>query len=488
MAVITTSCKSLDAPQINLVKSGNAECSIVIPAVDKIKLLYPSGKSYLYAAKFLQTCFEEVTGTKPKIITDNKPIKNIPIFIGNCRQVQKAIAENKEFKQTEEQGYSIFPLQNGIAITGYVSNKNIDQGTMIGVYAFVEKVIGIRWYFPIPEEIGKVVPKKKTIALIPYEEKSAPFYKMRLGLLTYSLGAKIRHPYLWEGSTEGPMPNHTQEKWRHLYAKDHPDYFGLKKDGQSSLGNKRATSGQSRAFLCYSNPKVVEQMIRNIEEFDRTGDGTPWGSKGRWPVDNFIQFAPDDTGQRCSCKKCRKLWENSTQDRFGKSSEYIFTFVAKYAKEIKKRWPNRRLRVLTYQDYERPPKNVKIPDNVDVMICLMQPISVQQRESAFKRQLQIIDDWYNLLGKDKERILIWDYMCWPNCWLDEPIYYPRTLNKWHDQVKDKVSGIFNNGMSHSHYLKAKKKGKPITQKMEKKLERTHMKKSQHHFIRCDWAC
>ena len=335
-----------------------------------------------------------------------------------------------------------------MAITGEIKD-NIDRGTLFGIYCFAEKALKIKWYFPIPAELGKVIPQNKDLVIKPFSYKSAPFYAMHLGLLSSALPLQLRHPYLRTGNSKTtPMPNHTQNSWPRLYGKEHPEYFGIRKDGSSSLSH-----GKHNAFLCLSNPAVLKQMIHNIEIFDETGNYYPWGARKNAPQNNYIIFGYTDSTKICCCKKCKALQnkfkkQHKNNDYLGEASDYIFAFVAKYAEAIKRKWPKRKLVVLAYRKYTRPPINISLPDNVEVMLCLTQPISVQNNNQAFKTQSDILEKWYNLLGKDKSRLTIWDYMCYPNRYLDVPIYYPGTLSRWHNFAKGKISGIFNNGMSH----------------------------------------
>lgn len=447
-------CKSVyENNEITFSEGDKMSCCIVVPSRTKVKLVFPEGGDYSYAAKLLQGYFKDVTGMSPMIIKDNDTIKDVPVFVGPCSQVERKFAENPKLKPEKPEEYSIFPLENGMAITGEIKD-GVDNGTLFGVYNFAERVLGIRWYFPIPEELGRIVPDRSDIKIKRFQEKNAPFYTMRRGFLTVKIPAELKHPYLRTGSSVGPMPNHTQENWKRLYGKTHPEYFGVTKDGKSSLEISRTKGGhQSQSFLCYSNPAVLERMIKNIENFDKTGDTAPWGGKVVAPQGKYILFCPDDTHKTCCCETCAKFKKEHptpAEDRLGENSEYIFSFVAKYADAIKKRWPDRILRVAAYQNYERPPVGVKLPDNVEVMICLMQSASLNNNDEIYKNQKEILEGWYNLLGKDKKKLMIWDYMCWPNGWIDTPVIYPATLAKWHEVAKDKINGVFCNGLSHTY--------------------------------------
>ena len=86
---------------------------IIIPENSSTKLIFPEGKNYLYAAKLLQGYFKEVCGYSPEIARDSKTTKGIPIFIGLCRQVEKALGKNPDLRARKPEEFSIFPVGDG---------------------------------------------------------------------------------------------------------------------------------------------------------------------------------------------------------------------------------------------------------------------------------------------------------------------------------------------------------------------------------------
>ncbi|MBL8991735.1 MAG: hypothetical protein JNM63_00245, partial [Spirochaetia bacterium] len=194
-----------------LIETGKPHAVIVIPAGAAEQLRTDWNKStyaaYGYAAARLKEYFKEVAGADIPVTNEGVNFSGTPIYLGPCRAVLEAIKKDPALDQKEPEGYSIFPVKNGTAIYGEISN-GFDRGILFGVYRFAEKVLGMKWYFPEPDGLGRVIPQKKTLVLDSWREKSAPYFKLRYGLISQAISNREKTgPYLLEGSSLGFWAN-----------------------------------------------------------------------------------------------------------------------------------------------------------------------------------------------------------------------------------------------------------------------------------------
>ena len=57
--------------------------------------------------------------------------------------------------------------------------RGADRGTLFGVFEFLERCAGVRWYFP--NELGVVIPTKTHLAVTQIDVTRSPYYPMRTG-------------------------------------------------------------------------------------------------------------------------------------------------------------------------------------------------------------------------------------------------------------------------------------------------------------------
>ena len=129
------------------------------------------------ATEELQVHLQRVLKTAPAIITVNIPDKNKKIILGKEFATQ-CIKEDFDWNILGTDGFIIKTKDNNLIIAG-----NTDQGTLNGVYSFLEDVIGIRWL--TPEDT--YYPDLKTVSLDGLNIIFVPTFKYRQ---MYNINAK----------------------------------------------------------------------------------------------------------------------------------------------------------------------------------------------------------------------------------------------------------------------------------------------------------
>jgi len=399
-----------------------------------------------YAAEFLQRYIELVTGRKLGIVsaTHATAAPYRPwILVGKSKLTDFVETDRRKLPP---EGFIIRRRDRQVAIVGEIAPdddmpeyRGADRGTLFGVYEFLERVYGVRWYFP--GELGVHVPKRQNVAVRTLDITDAPHYHMRLSGLrpaTEKGPLSDLHPCIRPGNTTGFWTNHTYYNW-YQYVDEHPEIFAVNADGKPNTANKPPLRN-AHNHLNYLHPKVLEIDMQRLREFDETR-ARHWDFS-LWPSSRYVRFFPRDNENvyhDCS-PASQALWtperENSTL------SEIIFGYAAKFARSVGEKYPGKRLAFGAYAGYLYPPLTLKMPDNADVLICTVKGNSLLTSQAHWDHNVDVVNQWYEHLGKDRRRVFLWEYFCYPIHHLQ---LYPHVMQRWLQSCRDKVMGAFNNG-------------------------------------------
>jgi hypothetical protein len=337
------------------------------------------------------------------------------------------------------EGLRIATFARGAAILGEVAPKGtnnidyeMDRGTLFGVYEFLERVVGYRFYIHIKDDpdLGVVTPQVSEVSLpTDYSLERAPDLAFRSGGFATWADRPAWMRVTREGAGTGFVgANHTDGGFR-KFRQDHPDWFALREDG-----------ARDHKYLCYSHPEVLQARLKIIQDcYDGEGGWTGHCAPGP----KYITFVPDDVfswNGRCYCDRCREAFQEE-RGRFGKFSNIIFRHGVQLAEEVQKRWPDKRVAMLAYEGYMLPPE-FDLPDNLDVELCMMWSTTMGKEPYWHERNLQLLRDWSKKLGGARERLYVWNYYCWPAFWTEAPLFFPHNLQEWLQDAYEVSSGEF----------------------------------------------
>ena len=431
-----------------LVDNAKSPYTVVLPEAST-EIVFPPGNSIQYAAEFLVDYIEQATGCRLPIMCETDFTNKTPVIsLGPTRLAKKAIGSSPDFAPEE---CLVQTLDGNVIICGEIDARGLDRGTLFGVYKFLEKVIGVRWYFGddrwYSANMGTVIPKHQKVVLHALNIRDAPAFRQHTGGVSYdSWPIKLQkrwHPVLRFGDTRAHgTANHTQLGWTDLYGKTHPEYFAVSTSGRRQINFRN----KHRSYICLTNPDVLTQMLANIEEFDRTGVSKgAFGSRN--PDPHCVYFCPNDgmtTKTVCHCEGC-KPWLRPEGEFDGHASELVFQFVYRYAAAIQERWPGRRLAVLAYTCFKIPPQKTTVPDNVDITY-VSPPIQYAMDPIVYRNHSATLRQWSDLLGNDPSRLNLWMNVHSPNGYTSfVPTMYHHTLSRWLREHRNLVSGYFING-------------------------------------------
>jgi hypothetical protein len=440
--LLTLTSTVLAAAPVTLVEAGRPAATIVI--ADEPTAI-PVGKppTVAYAAEELQRFIEKATGARLEIVSAAQaPTKGTLLLVGRSalsKQHQLALP-------TKPEGLRIVAFKRGAAILGEVApagtnniNHEVDRGTLHGVYEFLERIVGYRFFIHTPKDpdLGIVTPAVKTLTVpADYRLELAPDFPYRhVAFATWSdppAWMRVTREASGSGSGTGfPGINHTDAFFGKRFFKDHPEWAAV----------KSADGTRDTYYPCYSQPGMVEARAQVTQDvYD--GKGGWFGEHGH-PGPKWIAFEPADLWDikgLCICERCRAEYQLE-RGRFGRNSNLLFRHGVEFAAEIAKRWPEKRLGMLAYEGHMLPP-DFDLPENLDVQVCMMWSTTMGKEPYWHERNLQLMRDWSKKLGGDRQRLYVWNFYCYPAYFTSAPLFFPHNLQKWFQDTYPISGGEF----------------------------------------------
>jgi hypothetical protein len=317
-----------EPPFKTLVQNGRALAAIVAPPA-------PSAVE-ARAVEELVDFVRKMTGVQLKVVAEADD-RFLPIRIGSAA---KESLGNVEWEKLGADGFVLKSGDDGVYIAGAE-----DLGTLYGVYQFLEKHLGIRWF--MPGDLGEVVPRRDTLTIGTFEETETPSFRVRwIESGDWALRQKMN-----VGVEVGQQPVGVNWLWSfHTHFKLIPpeEYFDEHPEWFARIGRKRRrpTPGRQGQQLCTSNPELVDEMARRIiEVFDKD------------PSLDILALAPQDGGGFCQCEACIALDEKRPPETAWHAtySRRLAIFNNEVAKRVAGKYPDKIIKVGAYAMYLRVP-------------------------------------------------------------------------------------------------------------------------------------
>ena len=332
--------------------------------------------SVAMAAAELQEYIHRATGAKLAIV--NEPGEPMICLGDNASSRAEGLSADGiplEGFRVVTRGRNLYILGPDTADEEHTPNGGTSSGTRNGVYAFLEKSVGIRWL--MPGEHGDYVPKTADLTVpetdltdepfflnrrVPYTQERRPEVKrwwarQRLGWSLY-----LSHGHNWRR----PIPESLYD--------EHPDWF-------AERGGVRVPPS-GRYKLCTTNPGLIRAFAdAAIAAFDANPDRTCYS------------LSPSDSAGWCECPNCSALHEEDPNGNLSVTPA-ILTFYNEVAKLVAEKYPEKVLAGYVYAAYVFPPKQaIKLEPNV----FLVWAPSFDYGFTLFRFELQ--EQWERLLGQ-----------------------------------------------------------------------------------------
>lgn len=442
-----------------------------------IVALPEAGKPARFAAEELKMYLDKAAGASFPIV-DSMPKSGPAILIGDSVETRKLGISVADLKRD---GFILKRVGDFIVIAGR-DDKDFDVracaekadwhrqsipecATAFGAYEFLERIAGVRWYFP--GQHGEFVPAKKRICVSELDLKEEPAlvvtYPFNVTQMSEKspafadytqIGITHRDATYWtlrmRRATDfipmGHMPQVQQFGAR--FGEKHPEWFAMGKDGT------RQNTKPYSDCICYSNPEVTAEIIKDIDAFF---SGRPASERGlkQWCADvasgDYYSLLPyDNMGEGCLCPNCKALWNMNTQEKGGINcgllSNLIWGHMAEVGRAIKDKHPGKKLVCLAYNDYREIPQTVKLPDNI---LAGCTAIMRAPGSWAEKRQIDEVKGWKEFSG---QKVYIGDYYNLKEVNTKVIVGVPQTefkaMGHFFNVLKDNIVGVM-----HENYFK-----------------------------------
>lgn len=353
------SCKA----QLVIVDQNKSDYRIIIPA-DPAPLEEK-------AAAELQKYLEKISGVALPIMNDSLEPADHEIIIGKSKRLELYKIKTG-LKADDGDGFLILTKNEKLFITA-----NSPAGTLNGVYSFLEKYLGCRYYSP--EAI--YIPGLQRISLPAIKDRQVPVFSFRELYFPGRYDPEYRAWHKLHSHHEGDwgMWVHTFDDLVQpaTYFSEHPEYF-------SEINGKRVPNGQ----LCLANPEVFDILVQNLRK-----------KMEARPEARYWSVSQNDNYLACQCNNCQGIVND-----FGGESGLMIRFV----NEVAALFPGKTISTLAYQYTRSAPKKIKPLPNVNIMLCTIEcnrsmPIAGDPSSESFVKDIK---DWTKLTGN----ILVWDYV------------------------------------------------------------------------------
>ncbi len=282
------------------------------------------------------------------------------------------------------------------------------NGTLYAVYDFLERYCGVRWY--APGEIGTVLPVADDLVVHGTVLRRKPAMRHRW----------ITPTPLYMPTTEDVLPPTEVDLWKlrmriggeafwtchsfggyyERFGDTHPEFFAKGYEGRPLQ-------------VCYTEPGLSEQVIQDARDyFD--GKGSHAGASNRGP---YFGIVPEDNSAWCKCPRCQVQMdasdESNQQFSRGIASNYIWGFVNKVAREVRKTHPDKWISALAYFEYAYYPTEVELEPNIAVQMCLH--TRNWWAPHLARNDQRIFDEWVKK-SEGERPLYLWLYYNFPG-WL-----------------------------------------------------------------------
>ena len=349
----------------------------------------------IYAAEELSRLLMQVTEANFAFLQDTKrPDK--AIIVGSPDTV-RSLGIEPDALDLGTDGFAIRVVGESVLIFG-----GRPRGTLYGVYAFLERFGGCRWYTP---SVSKI-PLKPTIEIesdLNIIDKPAFEYRE-----SFFVGNSLDGNWAAHNRCNGnAMRLRAHQGGRVSYFPfvhtfnsllspdeffdEHPEYFSL-------VDGKRQ---RNLTQLCLSNPDVVRIATERVKGWIKAH-----------PEATIFSVSQNDVYNPCQCPECARIDAEE-----GSHAGSLIRFVNQIAEEVEKINPNLVIDTLAYQYTRTPPKHIRPRRNVCVRLCSIEccfahPLDKCDRILSFANRIHGDSFQRDLEGWAKvcDRLYIWDYV------------------------------------------------------------------------------
>ena len=411
--------------KISLVTDGHANFAIAAD-LEMEKTILNERRSVTKAVKVIQEAFRNCTGAEVKVFSPEDPgLDEYPVVmsLGDNAITRRLDVDTS---QIPKQGFIVRVTSQVIIIAGYDGSFVPDSyssydwarirynGTLNGAYDFVERVLGVRYFFP---GIGTIYPQQKDVRIFSMAYKDEPHFINRF---SHTI-AKAQN----KSSFSPEMNASESEDWEARYRlargdgfwagqapavelldKKHPhelDTIHYRDDNGHLYYNAKNHIGN---YMDTSNLDLVDLLLKELNEhFNSNGiDQSVWMN---FQANlHYITFGQCYTVMHEMDSSSIREYNLIPEELRGNPQQELSNVHARFtfhlARKLNEAYPGRRLIVTPYSNYFLPPtlpEYQKYPDNIDLCLTLQDLPEKAADENVVRKWRGLMQDYYDMLGR-----------------------------------------------------------------------------------------
>ena len=285
----------------------------------------------------------------------------------------------------EEDAFLIDAVLRGEGASMTIRGGN-GRGVLYGVYRFLEKYAGVRYFMPGLERIPEgdiVLYDGNLLAYKPYFEFRHTSWHSTLQDTLWSVKAGV--------NGNGSLT---------------PDIGGKISYGKNlyvhTLGWLTETGNTASVNPCLTSEENYQRIIKNIRKVLEEDPNT-----------NIVSVSQNDRNEYCACENCTAVLQEE-----GSYSGLMLRLVNRVAEELEEDYPHLIIDTLAYNDTQKPPLKTVPRHNVcvrvcSIRVCFMHPMTECPDAKGpngiqWTRTSEFLPDLIGW-GKICDRIYVWDY-------------------------------------------------------------------------------
>ena len=451
-----------DHAPVVIVRDGQAVAQVYVATAE------PSDKLHRLVAELIDAIDASTGATLERV--DAMPAADQPaIIIGDCAASRalgidaSAIPVEGFVVRTGPQRIFIVGSTQPLPVNHNITDHYGNEGDAWGVADFLERLVGVRWYWPT-QAGGRSVVAQSSIIVQPLHYSDAPVFHKR----TF-FPPSYRRPWnsRWVDKPGPTLPEHVLDpgtdvidiaplltfvrsgsSWPYQIKVHQPQHFSRNPQAyadRKDMFQQRADGTPDYRMLCYTSELTLEYILQGCEDI---WDHGKRGSEP-WVTTTAVTVSPGDYPVRCHHERCKELFEPELAP-YGTASRTVSLFVQRLCEEVNQRWPDKKVIYLPYWNYTICPPDIDYPGNLEIEMCTM-AFGLMRQPQPRALMEENIRAWSQKVGG---RITTWEYSHRLPEWTHAPVQYPHLVQDYYRANREALAGSFLNGGGFSEWSTA----------------------------------
>ena len=436
-------------PPVELVRDGVAKAVVYVADPKARALLNPSKKgndrptAFKQLADQLFDTVQAATGAKLELAAEPPPADRPAIVIGDGEESRQA---GVDAAQLPVEGFVVKTAPNRVYLVG--STRGGD-GTAWAIADFLERFVGVRWYWPTSYG-GRSVPRNASLVIPPAYYRDQPVFSYRRmyqdwywlqarscdeQILRMAPGAGAENQEtLWLGDHFVLMrqancwPYEAVQQGARIY-----EFMNNTLRTNAALFAVREDGSRNFATFCYSSPELLACYVENLERaWDKGGKGAYIGGITRssvtlWPC---MDLGNNSLVSACRCPTCRQMSAK------GGDALLMGDFVRRLCEEVKRRWPDKKVIYVPW-GIRTCPEELTFPDNLVVNSLNLGTMGLMHQPTIRQEQEGLLRTW---AAKSGRPVTMWVDFAGPGDWTYGPVQFPHLVKDFYQSNRARLDG------------------------------------------------